>query len=831
MTEQRKLAAVMFTDIVGYTAMMSKDEKKVFALLQRNRDLQQSLAKKHNGEFLKEMGDGTLLCFQSALDAVRCAMEIQQSVEDDPELNLRIGIHLGDVVFKEGDAFGDGVNVASRIEKLASEGGICISSQIYQMIRNKSAIEAVSIGKKKFKNVDYPIQIYSLVTKSIQSSRIRKPRKKKRSTFKKVLIGSGIILLPIIVFLAWYIQPFLKIPESITQEHDKAIAVLYFDNMSSEEDAYFTDGLTEELISRLTRIKNLKVASRTDVKIYKKEPASIAKIGEDLNVDYVVEGSVRKAGKMIRITAQLISTKDSYHSWSEMYDREITDIFKVQDEVALNIAQRLDMEITKQDQTALVEKPTENLQAYELVLKAKSMLSSLSGITPDYEFEEIYSMLEKAIELDPRYSEARGALAGSYAVHLGMKESLLDMQTKRNLINKALVAAQQTLPLDPMNEIALTVIPVLLSMKSSSQFGGQSRFDPFQYRKVKVKINRLVKLYPESAIANLGIGTYYWRISKLPRIFTFGDKSQKAIIHFHRAIDESERILKTTPNDPIALYAVSISNFYIGDIYINQGKYQEAFNYFRAQNEILKRTGNRMEIGKTYDLAQLSYAIGRHDNALQYYQRLLEIIDAAGDSVMIAFGDSTGYIRRQAHFWLGRIYVNIGRYSEAFNHYNELLDIYQSTDIQGSLLHLLGETQFYMGNYTEASEYFSSANKIWNGLDEKKQRMWTNSWQARTKIRLNKPESAERIVTEIMGEMQINDPYPGDIVIINWNLYQVYDAIAQPAKGIECLELAYKEINKIADTFTSLEARESFLTDIPENREIIAAWGKYNQSH
>ncbi len=138
MTDQRKLAAVMFTDIIGYTALMSKDEQKALALLQKNRDLQKSLAKKHNGEFLKEMGDGTLLCFQSALDAVRCAMEIQQSVEDDPDLNLRIGIHLGDIVFKDGDVFGDGVNVASRIERLAESGGICISEQIHLLIRDRS---------------------------------------------------------------------------------------------------------------------------------------------------------------------------------------------------------------------------------------------------------------------------------------------------------------------------------------------------------------------------------------------------------------------------------------------------------------------------------------------------------------------------------------------------------------------------------------------------------------------------------------------------------------------------------------------------------------------
>ena len=173
MTEQRKLAAVMFTDIIGYTALMSKDEQKALALLNKNRDLQKSLAKKHNGEFLKEMGDGTLLCFQSALDAVQCAMEIQESLKDDPNLNLRIGIHLGDIVFKEGDVFGDGVNVASRIENLAEPGGICISGQIFKIIKNKPGIDTVFLGERRLKNVEDPVMIYSLIGEGLPETKVQ----------------------------------------------------------------------------------------------------------------------------------------------------------------------------------------------------------------------------------------------------------------------------------------------------------------------------------------------------------------------------------------------------------------------------------------------------------------------------------------------------------------------------------------------------------------------------------------------------------------------------------------------------------------------------------
>ena len=190
MTEQRKLAAVMFTDIIGYTTLMSKDEKKALALLEKNRELQQSLAKKHNGEFLKEMGDGTLLCFQSALDAVRCAMAIQESVKDDPKLNLRIGIHLGDIVFKKGDVFGDGVNVASRIEALAEAGGILVSGQVYKTVHNQPDIKMVFLGKKRLKNVDEPVLIYELTSEKLLRSKrcCRAPRRICRVVWLRLIV-------------------------------------------------------------------------------------------------------------------------------------------------------------------------------------------------------------------------------------------------------------------------------------------------------------------------------------------------------------------------------------------------------------------------------------------------------------------------------------------------------------------------------------------------------------------------------------------------------------------------------------------------------------------
>jgi len=278
MTETRKLAAVMFTDIIGYTALMSRDEPKAMQLLQRNRKIQKSLAEKFNGEFLKEMGDGTLLSFRSALDAVRCALEIQRSSKDDPDLKLRIGIHLGDVVFKRGDVFGDGVNVASRIEPLADAGGVCVSEQVFQLVRNQPEIKAEFIGEKTLKNVDYPVQIYAITHKS-------------QSTYSQES--------------SLFQQPNPK---------RKSIAVLPFTNMSADnEQEYFCDGIAEDILNDLTQLEDLHVVARTSSFAFKDKNQDIREIGKKLRAQTIVEGSVRKAGNRLRITAQLVNVADGYH--------------------------------------------------------------------------------------------------------------------------------------------------------------------------------------------------------------------------------------------------------------------------------------------------------------------------------------------------------------------------------------------------------------------------------------------------------------------------------------------------------------------------------------
>ena len=302
MESSHRLAAIMFTDIVGYTSLMGVDQESALAMLNRNRAIHKSTISRHNGEWLKEMGDGTLASFHTSSEAVRCAGAIQREAVK-ANVPLRIGIHMGEVVFEGQDVFGDGVNIASRIEQMSEKGQILASDVVYQNIKNKSGIEASFLGEKILKNVDDPVRLYT----------IEVDQKEGTETLST---------------------------EVGTHNSKNSIAVLPFVNISSDaEQEYFGDGLTEEVIADLSQLSNLLVISRSSVMTFKGTTKNLKRIANELNVKYVLEGSVRKAGNNLRITAQLINAESDVHLWAEKYNGSINDIFEIQENVSRSIVE------------------------------------------------------------------------------------------------------------------------------------------------------------------------------------------------------------------------------------------------------------------------------------------------------------------------------------------------------------------------------------------------------------------------------------------------------------------------------------------------------------
>ncbi len=371
---QRRLAAIMFTDIVGYTEMMNQNEMTAAAIRQRHREVFEKEHQNFNGEILQYYGDGTLSIFKSAVEAVECSIKMQQQFQVGDIVPLRIGIHLGDIVFDKNDVYGDGVNLASRIESLGVSGCVLISDKIGYAIKNQSNFTSESLGFFEFKNIKDPVEVFAISNEGIKIP--------KRSELKGKL-----------------------------KENKKSVAVLPFVNMSSDPDnEYFSDGIAEEILNALVKIEGLQVIARTSSFAFKGKNIDVREIGRLLNVVHLLEGSVRKAGNRVRITAQLVSALDGTHFFSETYDRNLEDIFAVQDEIASKITNRLREHLGEDlHRQTIVQAPTLNMEAYEIYLKGLFFFNQW-GET----MGKAIPFFEKAIELQKDFALPHARLGVCY---------------------------------------------------------------------------------------------------------------------------------------------------------------------------------------------------------------------------------------------------------------------------------------------------------------------------------------------------------------------------------------------------------------------------------
>ncbi len=377
---RRQLKAIMFTDIVGYSAVVYRDEALALELLQEHREILRPLFAEHGGREVNTMGDAFLVEFSSALDAVLCALAIQRCLQERNQhetaerlIRLRIGVHLGDVVHQNGDVYGDGVNIASRIERLAGRGGVCVSRQVYDQVRGRVGAYFISLGSQELRNIPSPVEVYR-----VEPSEGRAPEEEAPHPFDV----SRVAVLPLV-------------------------------NLSSSAgDEFFADGMTGELIYTLSRIPGLKVIAQTSVMKYKGARASVAEIARELRVGTVLEGSVRKAGEQVRITLQLIDVASEGLLWSEAYDREVRDVFAVQSDVARRVADALQVRFQAAERRRLSRQPPENVQAYMRYLQGRSFWN----MRTERAVGKAIECFEEAIAMDPQFALAHAGIADCYVV-------------------------------------------------------------------------------------------------------------------------------------------------------------------------------------------------------------------------------------------------------------------------------------------------------------------------------------------------------------------------------------------------------------------------------
>lgn len=412
MLPTRRLAAILFTDIVGSTAIMQKDEQAALLVNRRYISVLKECVLSHGGEILNDFGDGSLCTFHSATEALRCAIEMQQQFQLEPKVPLRIGLHVGEIFFENGKVFGDGVNVASRIQSLGTANSILFSSVIKNEIKNQQDFKSVSLGKFHFKNVDEPMEVFALANEGFTVPKKEELTGKLKETEKKPAIKKWIITVVAAILLAvsyFVYQNFFHTPGF---SGEKTIAVLPFENIGvPNNEEYITDGITQDIIGSLSKVSSLKkVIGWFSVKGFKKTTKSLDEIADELGVAAILSGTLEPEGKKTRITVELIEASTRKRIWGDDFEYDSTDILTIQSKVAGQIVNALKGNITPEEQKELSRQYTPNPEAYKLYRKGLFLLNK--GIQAGSDSAEIY--FNRALDIDPDYALAYAGLANCY---------------------------------------------------------------------------------------------------------------------------------------------------------------------------------------------------------------------------------------------------------------------------------------------------------------------------------------------------------------------------------------------------------------------------------
>jgi TolB-like protein/class 3 adenylate cyclase len=437
----RKMSAILSADVKGYSRLMSEDEEGTVKSLNECRDIIARCVNDHRGRVVDSPGDNVLAEFVSTVEAVKCAVKIQEDIKarnaelpQSSRMEFRIGVNLGDVIEEDDRIYGDGVNIAARLEGLAEAGGICISGTAFDQVKGKLSLGYQFVGKQTVKNIPDPIRAYKVLMETEYAGKIIGEERSKKLPLAAVCAAVALVLF-IGGFTIWnfFLKP--SAPSSDITPEKPSIAVLPFNNMSNDpEQEYFSDGMTDDIITDLSKISGLTVISSNSTFTYKGKEIKIPVIAKELGVKYVLEGSIRRAGDEVRINAQLIDAVTDHHVWADRFDGKYESIFALQDKITERIVSALAVKLSASEQKVMAEKGTNNMVAYDTFLKA---MSHMRKLTPK-DLVKAIEYFENAIKLDPDYSEAYANLAYTYmsALKIGKKfwdESGKDFPTARLL--------------------------------------------------------------------------------------------------------------------------------------------------------------------------------------------------------------------------------------------------------------------------------------------------------------------------------------------------------------------------------------------------------------
>jgi adenylate cyclase len=633
-SEHRQLAAIMFTDMVDYSALAQRDQALALELLEEHRQIVRSLLSRFKGTEIKTIGDAFLVEFHSALEAAQCAIEIQRElakrnhdVAADRRIEVRIGIHIGDVMHRGGDVYGDGVNIASRIQTVAGAGGICVSTDVERQIHNALEARLKKLAPTELKNIHVPMELYRILlpweknvgSKQGVSSVVIWARRKRSLAWAAVVL----LALGVIGGLAWWQEskPATQTPSIKLAPIAKSVAVLPFVNLSPDkENEYLSDGITEDLCTALSQIIGLHVPARTSSFAFKGKTEDIRKIGEQLTVGAVLEGSVSKAGNRLRISAQLVNVADGFHLWAANYDREMTDILDIRSDISRRVVDALKVQLGVEETERLATKPTEMTDAYEVYLLGRYELNKFT----EAGFTNAVTYFRRAMAMDPSFALAMAGLAEAYNM-LGYWNYL----PPKEAFPEAKIAALQALKLNPYLAEAHTALAFVYY-----------EFE-WLFEEADHEFREAIRLNPASATARLWFAEFLLAMERYPEAdeqFESARRLDPLSVRisfdfavefwfkrqFDRAEDQLQRTLSMDPGN-------SLAYDFLGQVLWKINKPAEAFNTFekartfegifsgeeigemRAAYEV---SGLSAYLRKVNELRQQHLARGKYQSAL-----------------------------------------------------------------------------------------------------------------------------------------------------------------------------------------------------------------------
>lgn len=637
---KRQHATIMFSDIVGYTSIMGENEDLAFDLVKSNTQIHKEILGEYNGRLVKELGDGVLCAFSNAEDAVRAAYEIQKHYLRTGELNLRIGLHLGEIIEEDGDVFGDAVNIAARIESLGSPKSILFSDKVYSQLPLQSSLQIVNLGTFKLKNVERPVEIHALSNPGLTVPKRGEMLKLLESRIKKFMILALVILSMVSIGL-WF--NYYAVVNQALADSEKTIAVLPFTSLNQQEEDFLTDGLTEDIIMQLSKISELSVISKSGVESYRENREDLKTIAKTLNVNHILEGKIQRVNNRIKINTYLIEVSKNKNIWAESYERDLSDIFELQSDIAKAIAISLSARLTDEEEKLLEKKPTESFTAYEYYMKGRNHYYK-------YNVEDnlkAISEFKNAIKVDPNFSLAWAGLGDAFSQNYGR------FKMERIWIDSAKNSSQRAITLDS------NLSEAYKALATAHYYNGE-------YEENFRLLQKAVMLNPNNSQAVGNLATSYFIRGELDEAIRRQKKAAglnpKNYIPF-QIVGWTYRLLQDYSNaelwlkKSIEIQPESDSYEQLGLSYLGMG---DTLSARKVVPDLLARikdisdekgepkSTHQGTVAKIYESAGIiSFFCGDFDKALDYFQKFMKYNEAAGRDPLSSAPIYLGYLHHE----------------------------------------------------------------------------------------------------------------------------------------------------------------------------------------